>query len=149
MSNPINLTARDFSSSRPKFSGAFKKLGGEVTKNLSLSQQKALYEKMKEHKGSYGSVQEAFKDLKKDKKDGVSSFAVSRMEKAFGRRGESAIKKNSSLQAGQSDYRGISSAVRIEKANAEMANRAAGPQLSQNLVNRTSGAMNSGLVVKR
>ena len=145
MNNRINLTTGDFESSNPKHSGAFKKLGGEITKNLSLSQQKSLYEKLKEHKGSVNSVQEALRDLKRDTKDGVSGYAVGRMERAFKDRGKSDINKNSSLQARQSE----SSTARIEKASADITKRASGPQLSQNLVNRTSGAMNSGLIVKR
>ena len=149
MSNQVNLTARDFKSSSPGYSGAFKKLGGEVTKNLSLSQQKALYEKLKEHKGSFNSVQDAFKDLKKDTKDGISKYAVGRMERAFKNKGTSAINKNPSLQARQSGYTGISSAVKVEKANAEMASRATGPQLSGNLMRKSSVIMGSGLIVKR
>lgn len=150
MSNRINLTTSDFKSPDPSRSGAFKKLGGEITEGLSLSQQKALYEKMKENKGSFDTVRDTFKDLEKNKSDGISKFAVGRMERAIRNRNKLGMNRNPSLQTGQFGYVGISSAAKAEKVNAEMASRPPGSKgLSGDLMKKNMAVTNTGLIIKR
>lgn len=132
-----------FSASDPRNSGAFKKLGKEVTKNLSLSQQKALYEKFKEHEGSFDVVRETFKDLKKDKTDGVTTYAVGRMEQAL-RNKNNINSQKKSISHASSNY-----SIKNRQSIIPTQRPTSGVQLNANLVRKNSGLMNSGLVVKR